>query len=127
MDDPHKVCKTSLRVCVKLFLFRTLRMCVIIFECSFVVQDIVTRHLTEKSVAEEPGSSLGPGSQSELTPSESLATTDNVRETHTHTHIKRDLPKFSFATCAHTHTVVFQISAWSVDVSCVLFSGMILV
>ncbi|GAA6085497.1 pericentriolar material 1 protein isoform X1, partial [Tachysurus ichikawai] len=33
--------------------------------------DIVTRHLTEKSVAEEPGS------QSELTPSESLVTTDN--------------------------------------------------
>lgn len=49
------------------------------------LQDIVTRHLTEKSVAEEPGSSLGPGSQSELTPSESLATTDNVRHTHTHT------------------------------------------
>ncbi|XP_053086787.1 pericentriolar material 1 protein isoform X3 [Pangasianodon hypophthalmus] len=43
----------------------------------YSLQDIVTRHLTEKSVAEEPGSSLGPGSQSELTPSESLATTDN--------------------------------------------------
>ncbi|XP_026990582.1 pericentriolar material 1 protein isoform X2 [Tachysurus fulvidraco] len=37
----------------------------------FSLQDIVTRHLTEKSVAEEPGS------QSELTPSESLVTTDN--------------------------------------------------
>uniref|UniRef100_A0A8B9HIN3 Pericentriolar material 1 n=1 Tax=Astyanax mexicanus TaxID=7994 RepID=A0A8B9HIN3_ASTMX len=48
----------------------------------YSLQDIVTRHLTEKSVAEEQGSSLGPavwatGSQSELTPSESLATTDN--------------------------------------------------
>uniref|UniRef100_A0A3B4DIU3 Pericentriolar material 1 protein C-terminal domain-containing protein n=1 Tax=Pygocentrus nattereri TaxID=42514 RepID=A0A3B4DIU3_PYGNA len=48
----------------------------------YSLQDIVTRHLTEKSVAEERGSSLGPavwatGSQSELTPSESLATTDN--------------------------------------------------
>ncbi|XP_058241070.1 pericentriolar material 1 protein isoform X3 [Hemibagrus wyckioides] len=37
----------------------------------YSLQDIVTRHLTEKSVAEEAGS------QSELTPSESLATTDN--------------------------------------------------
>ncbi|KAF7686666.1 hypothetical protein HF521_015059 [Silurus meridionalis] len=43
----------------------------------YSLQEIVTRHLTEKSVAEEPGSSLGAGSQSELTPSESLATTDN--------------------------------------------------
>ncbi|XP_066515864.1 pericentriolar material 1 protein isoform X2 [Hoplias malabaricus] len=48
----------------------------------YALQDIVTRHLTEKSAAEEQGSSLGPavwatGSQSELTPSESLATTDN--------------------------------------------------
>lgn len=47
-------------------------------------QDIVTRHLTEKSVADEQASSLGPavwatGSQSELTPSESLATSDNVK------------------------------------------------
>ncbi|KAI4901846.1 hypothetical protein NFI96_025107 [Prochilodus magdalenae] len=48
----------------------------------YSLQDIVTRHLTEKGVTEEQGSSLGPavwagGSQSELTPSESLATTDN--------------------------------------------------
>ncbi|XP_077061155.1 pericentriolar material 1 protein isoform X4 [Siphateles boraxobius] len=48
----------------------------------YSLQDIVTRHLTEKSVADEHVSSLGPalwatGSQSELTPSESLATSDN--------------------------------------------------
>uniref|UniRef100_A0A4W4HG51 Pericentriolar material 1 protein C-terminal domain-containing protein n=1 Tax=Electrophorus electricus TaxID=8005 RepID=A0A4W4HG51_ELEEL len=48
----------------------------------YSLQDIVTRHLTEKSVAEDQGLSLGPavwaaGSQSELTPSESLATSDN--------------------------------------------------
>ncbi|XP_051559270.1 pericentriolar material 1 protein-like isoform X3 [Myxocyprinus asiaticus] len=48
----------------------------------YSLQDIVTRHLTEKSVADEQESSLGPavwatGSQSELTPSESLATSDN--------------------------------------------------
>ncbi|XDV14783.1 hypothetical protein PO909_014973 [Leuciscus waleckii] len=48
----------------------------------YSLQDIVTRHLTEKSVADEHASSLGPavwatGSQSELTPSESLATSDN--------------------------------------------------
>ncbi|XP_057187139.1 pericentriolar material 1 protein isoform X3 [Triplophysa rosa] len=48
----------------------------------YSLQDIVTRHLTEKSVAEDQASSLGPamwatGSQSELTPSESLATSDN--------------------------------------------------
>ncbi|XP_059409780.1 pericentriolar material 1 protein-like isoform X7 [Carassius carassius] len=48
----------------------------------YSLQDIVTRHLTEKSVADEQASSLGPtawatGSQSELTPSESLATSDN--------------------------------------------------
>uniref|UniRef100_A0A8C2K3W6 Pericentriolar material 1 n=1 Tax=Cyprinus carpio TaxID=7962 RepID=A0A8C2K3W6_CYPCA len=45
----------------------------------YSLQEIVTRHLTEKSVADEQASSLGPtawatGSQSELTPSESLAT-----------------------------------------------------
>lgn len=52
----------------------------------------MTRHLTEKSAAEDQAS-LGPmawaaGSQSELTPSESLATSDGVRQTdlHTHTH-----------------------------------------
>uniref|UniRef100_A0A8C1I7H2 Pericentriolar material 1 n=1 Tax=Cyprinus carpio TaxID=7962 RepID=A0A8C1I7H2_CYPCA len=50
----------------------------------YSLQEIVTRHLTEKSVADEQASSLGPtawatGSQSELTPSESLATSDNVR------------------------------------------------
>uniref|UniRef100_A0A671R5J2 Pericentriolar material 1 protein-like n=1 Tax=Sinocyclocheilus anshuiensis TaxID=1608454 RepID=A0A671R5J2_9TELE len=49
----------------------------------YSLQDIVTRHLTEKSVADEQASSLGPavwatGSQSELTPSESLATSDNL-------------------------------------------------
>uniref|UniRef100_A0A8C1GCX7 Pericentriolar material 1 n=1 Tax=Cyprinus carpio TaxID=7962 RepID=A0A8C1GCX7_CYPCA len=48
----------------------------------YSLQEIVTRHLTEKSVADEQASSLGPtawatGSQSELTPSESLATSDN--------------------------------------------------
>ncbi|XP_067298004.1 pericentriolar material 1 protein isoform X5 [Pseudorasbora parva] len=48
----------------------------------YSLQDIVTRHLTEKSVADEQASSLGPavwatGSQSELTPSESFATSDN--------------------------------------------------
>uniref|UniRef100_A0A673IE72 Pericentriolar material 1 protein-like n=1 Tax=Sinocyclocheilus rhinocerous TaxID=307959 RepID=A0A673IE72_9TELE len=55
----------------------------------YSLQDIVTRHLTEKSVADEQASSLGPtvwatGSQSELTPSESLATSDNVRQMLTH-------------------------------------------
>uniref|UniRef100_A0A671R5F0 Pericentriolar material 1 protein-like n=1 Tax=Sinocyclocheilus anshuiensis TaxID=1608454 RepID=A0A671R5F0_9TELE len=49
----------------------------------YSLQDIVTRHLTEKSVADEQASSLGPavwatGSQSELTPSESLATSNTV-------------------------------------------------
>uniref|UniRef100_A0A3P8Z3N9 Pericentriolar material 1 protein C-terminal domain-containing protein n=1 Tax=Esox lucius TaxID=8010 RepID=A0A3P8Z3N9_ESOLU len=47
----------------------------------YSLQDIVTRHLTEKNASEERPSSLGPvawaaGSQSELTPSESLATSD---------------------------------------------------
>uniref|UniRef100_A0A4W5RZ14 Pericentriolar material 1 n=1 Tax=Hucho hucho TaxID=62062 RepID=A0A4W5RZ14_9TELE len=47
----------------------------------YTLQDIVTRHLTEKSAAEDHASTLGPvawavGSQSELTPSESLATSD---------------------------------------------------
>uniref|UniRef100_A0A674EGS2 Pericentriolar material 1 n=1 Tax=Salmo trutta TaxID=8032 RepID=A0A674EGS2_SALTR len=46
----------------------------------YSLQDILTRHLTEKSAAEDQAS-LGPmawaaGSQSELTPSESLATSD---------------------------------------------------
>lgn len=49
-------------------------------------QDIVTRHLAEKSAAEDQLPRLGPvawaaGSQSELTPSESLATSDAVRNT----------------------------------------------
>lgn len=49
-------------------------------------QDIVTRHLAEKSAAEDQLPPLGPvvwaaGSQSELTPSESLATSDAVRNT----------------------------------------------
>ncbi|XP_062865271.1 pericentriolar material 1 protein isoform X3 [Trichomycterus rosablanca] len=43
----------------------------------YSLQNIVTKHLTEKSVAEEPGSSLGPESHSELTPSESLGPSDN--------------------------------------------------
>lgn len=48
-------------------------------------QDIVTRHLAEKSAAEDQLPPLGPvvwtaGSQSELTPSESLATSDAVRD-----------------------------------------------
>ncbi|XP_059198657.1 pericentriolar material 1 protein isoform X2 [Centropristis striata] len=47
----------------------------------YSLQDIVTRHLTEKSAAEDQLLPLGPvvwaaGSQSELTPSESLATSD---------------------------------------------------
>lgn len=49
-------------------------------------QDILTRHLAEKSAAENQLPPLGPsawaaGSQSELTPSESLATSDAVRDT----------------------------------------------
>uniref|UniRef100_A0A672ZJA8 Pericentriolar material 1 n=1 Tax=Sphaeramia orbicularis TaxID=375764 RepID=A0A672ZJA8_9TELE len=51
----------------------------------YSLQDIVTRHLTEKSAAEDHLPPLGPvawaaGSQSELTPSESLATSDAVVE-----------------------------------------------
>uniref|UniRef100_A0A8C4IH93 Pericentriolar material 1 n=1 Tax=Dicentrarchus labrax TaxID=13489 RepID=A0A8C4IH93_DICLA len=47
----------------------------------YSLQDIVTRHLAEKSAAEDQLPPLGPvawaaGSQSELTPSESLATSD---------------------------------------------------
>ncbi|XP_023273199.1 pericentriolar material 1 protein isoform X2 [Seriola lalandi dorsalis] len=47
----------------------------------YSLQDIVTRHLAEKSAAEDQLPRLGPvvwaaGSQSELTPSESLATSD---------------------------------------------------
>ncbi|KAI3352504.1 hypothetical protein L3Q82_005455 [Scortum barcoo] len=47
----------------------------------YSLQDIVTRHLAEKSAAEDQMPPLGPvawaaGSQSELTPSESLATSD---------------------------------------------------
>ncbi|KAJ8000864.1 hypothetical protein DPEC_G00184810 [Dallia pectoralis] len=47
----------------------------------YSLQDIVTRHLTEKKEAEDQPSSLGPvawaaGSQSELTPSESLDTSE---------------------------------------------------
>ncbi|XP_031718975.1 pericentriolar material 1 protein isoform X1 [Anarrhichthys ocellatus] len=47
----------------------------------YSLQDIVTRHLSEKSAAEDQLPLLGPvvwaaGSQSELTPSESLATSD---------------------------------------------------
>lgn len=46
----------------------------------------MTRHLAEKSAAEDQVPPLGPmvwaaGSQSELTPSESLATSDVVRDT----------------------------------------------
>ncbi|KAK2817234.1 hypothetical protein Q5P01_025425 [Channa striata] len=59
----------------------------------YSLQDIVTRHLAEKSAAEDQLPPLGPvvwaaGSQSELTPSESLATSDaevvekNLRLTH---------------------------------------------
>uniref|UniRef100_A0AAQ4PK32 Pericentriolar material 1 n=1 Tax=Gasterosteus aculeatus aculeatus TaxID=481459 RepID=A0AAQ4PK32_GASAC len=51
----------------------------------YSLQDIVTRHLIEKSAAEDQLPPLGPavrdaGSQSELTPSESLATSDAVRD-----------------------------------------------
>uniref|UniRef100_A0AAY4AD44 Pericentriolar material 1 protein C-terminal domain-containing protein n=1 Tax=Denticeps clupeoides TaxID=299321 RepID=A0AAY4AD44_9TELE len=47
----------------------------------YSLQDIVTKHLSEKNVVEDQTSSLGPavwaaGSQSELTPSESLTTSD---------------------------------------------------
>eukprot|EP00063_Salmo_salar_P089626 XP_014064461.1 PREDICTED: pericentriolar material 1 protein-like isoform X2 [Salmo salar] len=66
----------------------------------YTLQDIVTRHLTEKSAAEDQASTLGPvawaaGSQSELTPSESLATSDgdvsekNIRIIKHHVPIKR--------------------------------------
>lgn len=67
--------------CVSEMFFESYHLFIIV---GFLPQDIVTRHLTEKSVAEDQASSLGPamwatGSQSELTPSESLATSDNVR------------------------------------------------
>ncbi|XP_070972191.1 pericentriolar material 1 protein-like isoform X11 [Oncorhynchus clarkii lewisi] len=66
----------------------------------YTLQDIVTRHLTEKSAAEDQASTLGPvawaaGSQSELTPSESLATSDgdvsekNIRVIKHHVPSKR--------------------------------------
>ncbi|KAM9399327.1 pericentriolar material 1 protein-like isoform 7-T10 [Salvelinus alpinus] len=66
----------------------------------YTLQDIVTRHLTEKSAAEYQASTLGPvawaaGSQSELTPSESLATSDgdvsekNIRVIKHHVPSKR--------------------------------------
>lgn len=50
------------------------------------LQDIVTRHLTEKSAADDPSPPRSPvawaaDSQSELTPSESLASSDAVRNT----------------------------------------------
>lgn len=50
------------------------------------LQDIVSRHLAERSATEDQMPRLGPavwaaGSQSELTPSESLTTSDAVRET----------------------------------------------
>lgn len=50
------------------------------------LQDIVTRHLTEKNAAEDHLPPLSPvawaaDSQSELTPSESLASSDAVRNT----------------------------------------------
>ena len=53
--------------------------------CLCLSQDIVTRHLAEKSAAEDRLPPLGPvawaaGSHSELTPSESLATSDAVRD-----------------------------------------------
>lgn len=55
------------------------------FSC-VLCQDIVTRHLTEKGGADDQLPPLGAagwaaGSQSELTPSESLATSDAVRNT----------------------------------------------
>uniref|UniRef100_A0AAY4ADM5 Pericentriolar material 1 protein C-terminal domain-containing protein n=1 Tax=Denticeps clupeoides TaxID=299321 RepID=A0AAY4ADM5_9TELE len=51
----------------------------------YSLQDIVTKHLSEKNVVEDQTSSLGPavwaaGSQSELTPSESLTTSDDTSE-----------------------------------------------
>uniref|UniRef100_A0A8C4NXY3 Pericentriolar material 1 n=1 Tax=Dicentrarchus labrax TaxID=13489 RepID=A0A8C4NXY3_DICLA len=61
----------------------------------YSLQDIVTRHLAEKSAAEDQLPPLGPvawaaGSQSELTPSESLATSDAVRDTLLLPSMKRD-------------------------------------
>uniref|UniRef100_A0A674EGK5 Pericentriolar material 1 n=1 Tax=Salmo trutta TaxID=8032 RepID=A0A674EGK5_SALTR len=65
----------------------------------YSLQDILTRHLTEKSAAEDQAS-LGPmawaaGSQSELTPSESLATSDGVRQTDIRTQAYTHTPAAS--------------------------------
>lgn len=59
------------------------------------LQDIVTRHLTEKNAADEHLPTRSPvawaaDSQSELTPSESLASSDSVRNT-------LSLPSMSFS------------------------------
>uniref|UniRef100_A0A8C9XGC6 Pericentriolar material 1 n=1 Tax=Sander lucioperca TaxID=283035 RepID=A0A8C9XGC6_SANLU len=61
----------------------------------YSLQDIVTRHLSEKSAAEDQLLPLGPVtwaacSQSELTPSESLATSDAVSDTLLLPSVKRD-------------------------------------
>uniref|UniRef100_A0A665TA28 Pericentriolar material 1 n=1 Tax=Echeneis naucrates TaxID=173247 RepID=A0A665TA28_ECHNA len=61
----------------------------------YSLQDIVTRHLAEKSAAEDQLPPLGPvvwaaGSQSELTPSESVATSDAVRDPLLPPSVKRD-------------------------------------
>lgn len=68
-------------------------------------QDIVTRHLTEKSGADDQLPPLGAagwaaGSQSELTPSESLATSDAVRNTL--------LPRSASLTLSHSHTLLLR-------------------
>uniref|UniRef100_A0A3P8RDC1 Pericentriolar material 1 protein C-terminal domain-containing protein n=1 Tax=Astatotilapia calliptera TaxID=8154 RepID=A0A3P8RDC1_ASTCA len=61
----------------------------------YSLQDIVSRHLAERSATEDQMPRLGPavwaaGSQSELTPSESLTTSDAVRETLLLPSMKRD-------------------------------------
>lgn len=66
-------------------------------------QDIVTKHLAEKSAAEDQLPPLGPdvwaaGSQSELTPSESLATSDAVRDTLLPPSMV--FPHFSYLVCS---------------------------
>lgn len=79
------------------------------------LQDIVSRHLAERSATEDQMPRLGPavwaaGSQSELTPSESLTTSDAVRETlllpsMAFSHFFFFLPPFS---CFHVALVLLK-------------------
>ena len=69
--------------------------------CLCLSQDIVTRHLAEKSAAEDRLPPLGPvvwaaGSHSELTPSESLATSDAVRDASSPPSMRFMFPLFSY-------------------------------